>query len=355
MIVMGTNKLQVIAYYLPQFYEIEFNNKYWGKGYTEWTTTAKAKPLFKGHYQPHVPADLGFYNLLMPEAREAQAQMAKEYGVDGFCYWHYWFGHGKTIMEKPFNAVLESGKPDFPFCLCWANHSWHNPATKERILEQNYYGDDDHVVHFMSLLPAFKDRRYILYDNKPIFAIFEPESIPDINSFITLWNRLAKENGFEGIYFIGLSQTPNEYRLIENTNLEAINTIRLKDFLLYHNKYIDYFRYKVGMLHKYSYASALKYFVTEADSNERNIPTIISGWDHSPRAGKNSLILTDYTPKAFEKHLKKVFEVVSQKQNKLCFIKAWNEWGEGNHLEPDLKYGLAFLETLKKVKSEYTC
>ena len=347
------DSIKLIAYYLPQFYEIDFNNKYWGKGYTEWTTTAKAKPLFKGHYQPHVPADLGFYNLLMPEAREAQAQMAKEYGVDGFCYWHYWFGQGETIMEKPFNAVLESGKPNFPFCLCWANHSWHNPATKEIILEQKYYGDDDHIAHFMSLLPAFKDHRYICIDKKPIFSIFEPESIPDLDSFIELWTNLAKENGLDGLYFIGLSQTPDEYKIIEKNKLDAINTIRLKDFLLYQNKYIAYFRYKAGILHKYTYDSALKYFITGMEKMERNIPTIISGWDHSPRAGKDSLILTDYTPIVFEKHLKQVFDVVSKKHNKICFIKAWNEWGEGNHLEPDLKYGLAFLETLKKVKEEY--
>ena len=132
------DNIQLIAYYLPQFYEIEFNNNYWGKGYTEWTATANAKPLFKGHYQPHVPADLGFYNLLMPEAQIAQAEMAKKYGIDGFCYWHYWFGNGKTIMEKPFENMLKNSNVDIPFCLAWANHNWHNPSTKELILEQTY-------------------------------------------------------------------------------------------------------------------------------------------------------------------------------------------------------------------------
>lgn len=136
--------ISLFAYYLPQYYEIEFNNKYWGQGHTEWTVAENAKPLFKGHYQPHVPADLGFYNLLMPRARKAQADMAKEYGVDGFCYWHYWFGDGKTIMEKPFNAVVESKEPDFPFCLCWANHSWQNPQTKEIMISQQYLGEEDH-------------------------------------------------------------------------------------------------------------------------------------------------------------------------------------------------------------------
>lgn len=345
--------IKLIAYYLPQYYEIEFNNKYWGKGHTEWTDAANAKPLFKGHYQPHVPADLGFYNLLMPETRKAQAEMAKEYGVDGFCYWHYWFGNGETIMEKPFQAVLESGEPDFPFCLCWANHSWHNPKTKEIILEQKYFGEEDYIKHFQYLLPAFKDKRYIKINNKPIFNIFSSQTLPNINDFITLWNQLAIKEGFNGIYFIGLAQTPEEYITNTKFNLSAINVSRLKDFFLYQNFIQQRFINPYMKYHAYEYEEAAKYFISSDDINENIIPTIIPGWDHSPRSGKDALILKNYTPKKFEQHLHHAFKTVSQKNNKLCFIKAWNEWGEGNHLEPDLKYGLAFLETLKKVKEEY--
>ena len=221
------NKIQLIAYYLPQYYEIEFNNRYWGKGHTEWTDTAKAKPLFKGHYQPHVPADLGFYNLLMPEARKAQADMAREYGVDGFCYWHYWFGNGETIMEKPLQAVVESGEPDFPFCLCWANHTWHNPSTKEIILEQKYLGEEDHIKHFYSLLPAFKDKRYIRVNNKPIFNIFAPELLPNTSNFVDLWNELAIKEGLEGIYFIGIAQSPKALDVIYKYKLDDINHYRI--------------------------------------------------------------------------------------------------------------------------------
>ena len=347
------NNIKLIAYYLPQYYEIEFNNKYWGKGHTEWTDTAKAKPLFKGHYQPHVPADLGFYNLLMPKARKAQADMAKKYGVDGFCYWHYWFGNGETIMERPFQAVLESGEPDFPFCLCWANHSWHNPKTKEIILEQKYFGEEDYINHFQYLLPAFKDKRYIKINNKPIFSIFEAESIPSANEFITLWNTLARKEGFDGIYFIGIAQTPEEYNKIKDFNLDAINVVRLKDFLKFRSFWKDRIKYMFNDIHNYSYKEAAKYFISSQDIQENIIPTIIPGWDHSPRSGKKALILTDYTPKEFEKHVQDVLSLVSKKENKLCFIKAWNEWGEGNHLEPDLKYGLAFLKILKKVKGQY--
>ena len=227
---MDVNEIKLIAYYLPQYYEIEFNNKYWGKGYTEWTVAEKAKPLFKGHYQPHVPADLGFYNLLMPETRKAQTDMAKQYGIDGFCYWNYWFGGGKTIMEKPLNAIMESGEPDFPFCLCWANHSWTNPKTKEVILEQKYLGIEDYKAYFYSLLDVFKDRRYVKLDDKPIFSIFSPSDIPDFNIFIDVWNNLAKKEGLSKFYFVGIAQTPKEYKAIYHLKLDAINTIRLKDY-----------------------------------------------------------------------------------------------------------------------------
>ena len=345
--------IQLIAFYLPQYYEIEFNNINWGKGHTEWTDAANAKPLFKGHYQPHVPADLGFYNLLMPEAREAQAHLAKEYGVDGFCYWHYWFGNGETIMEKPFQAVLECGKPDFPFCLCWANHTWHKPKTSKIILEQKYFGEKDHIKHFSYLLPAFKDSRYIKINNKPIFSVFNIASIPNANEYIKLWNELAIKEGFNGIYFIALAQNPNEYKKTSEFNINAINIIRLNDFLQYRTYIQDKIKYIFSDIHKYKYEEASKYFISPEDLKEQNIPTIIPGWDHSPRGGKKSLILTDYTPETFENHLHDAFKLLSKKKNKLCFIKAWNEWGEGNHLEPDLKYGLAFLETLKRVKEQY--
>lgn len=348
------NNIKLIAYYLPQYYEIEFNNKYWGKGHTEWTDTAKAKSLFKTHYQPHVPADLGFYNLLMPEVREAQAKMAKQYGLDGFCYWHYWFGKGETIMEKPFQAVLDSGKPDFPFCLAWANHSWHNPKTKEIILEQKYYGREDHKAHFYSLLKAFLDDRYIKIKGKPIFVLFEAESIPNINDFINLWNQLAIDNGLKGIYFIGTSQNKNQHSKNQSINVDAINTIRLKDFLDYEHPIKEYLKYKFSQYHDYSYKKAMKYFISDIDKEEQNIPTIITGWDHTPRSGNKALILTDYTPDNFEQHIRTTFEIISKKKNKLCFIKSWNEWGEGNYLEPDLKYGLQFLERIKLVKDIYS-
>lgn len=351
-------KIQLIAYYLPQFYEIEFNNNYWGKGYTEWTATANAKPLFKGHYQPHVPADLGFYNLLMPEAQVAQAEMAKKYGVDGFCYWHYWFGNGKTIMEKPFENMLKNRDVDIPYCLAWANHNWHNPSTKEMILEQTYPGEDDYIAHFSYLLPAFKDERYIKVGGRPVFVIFAPPYVPNLNGFIDLWNRLARENGFDGFYFVGSGQQKSRVEDYKMYKLDAVNTIRLQDFKEHRSSW--YYRWQKiwswrnpKNLDIATFSEASKYFLASDDYAENVIPTIISGWDHSPRSGKKALILTEYTPEAFRKHVDDILSCVSKKENKLCFIKSWNEWAEGNTLEPDLKYGLEFLRNLKEVKEKY--
>ena len=346
------DKFQLIAYYLPQFYEIEFNDNYWGKGYTEWTATANAKPLFKGHYQPHVPADLGFYNLLMPEVQIEQAKIAKEYGIDGFCYWHYWFGEGKTIMEKPLYNMLLNKKVDIPFCLAWANHSWHNPRTKEVILNQMYPGDSDNIQHFYSLLPAFKDERYMRHDGKLVFSIFAPPSVPNLNGFITLWNSLAEKEGLGGFYFIGQGQCQQRINDYRQCKLDAINIIRLNDFESHTNYWGRLYKRIKGEL-GISYKYASKYFVNQVDASEDVIPTIIAGWDHSPRTGRRGLILTDYTPDTFSLHLNDVFKLLLKKKNKMCFIKSWNEWGEGNHLEPDLKYGLNFLIQLKKLKGIY--
>ncbi|MBR1455274.1 MAG: glycoside hydrolase family 99-like domain-containing protein, partial [Lachnospiraceae bacterium] len=194
-------KARVIAFYLPQFHPTPENDKFWGKGFTEWTNVAKAKPLFKGHHQPHIPADLGFYDLRMPEVRDAQAKLARDAGIEGFCYWHYWFGNGKQFLQKIFDEVVESGKPDFPFCVGWANHSWNNKnwvntptfSKDYYIAEQTYPGAEDNEKHFYSLLKAFKDPRYIKVDGKLLFYIFAPLKFPNVSAFISQWNELAKK------------------------------------------------------------------------------------------------------------------------------------------------------------------
>src|SRR4051812_43400645 len=204
---MNNNDVRAIALYLPQFHPIPENDRWWGNGFTEWTNTAKAKALYRGHYQPHVPADLGFYDLRVPETRVAQAAMARRYGVEAFCYYHYWFG-GKRLLERPFCEVLASRSPDFPFCLCWANATWTGVwhGDPDRVLiEQTYPGERDYREHFAALLPAFRDPRYVRVDGKPLFMIYKPRDIPDAPGVAALFRRLAEEAGLPGLYLVGVS------------------------------------------------------------------------------------------------------------------------------------------------------
>src|SRR3990172_1193224 len=206
-------RARLIAFYLPQFHPIPENDEWWGRGFTEWTNTAKGRPLFKGHYQPHVPADLGFYDLRLPETRADQADMARKYGVEAFCYYQYWFA-GRQLLERPFNEVLASGEPDFPFCLCWANQTWTGiwHGTPNRILvEQTYPGMEDHRRHFEALLPAFCDKRYLKVDGKPLFAIYNPMELPDTPRVLELWRGLAAKAGLPGLYLLAQHFLPSFY------------------------------------------------------------------------------------------------------------------------------------------------
>ena len=225
-------KARIIAFYLPQYHPIPENDAWWGKGFTEWTNVGKAKPLYRGHYQPRVPADLGYYDLRVPETRQAQADMARSYGVEGFMYWHYWFGGGKRLLERPFNEVLASGEPDFPFALAWANETWkgfaHGLTNRNTLIEQRYLGEQDYIDHFHAVLPAFRDRRYITVDGKPLFMVYKPLQHPDMQAFVELWQRLARENGLPGIYFVGQAFI-EDCKSVLSLGLDAVNTNRLLD------------------------------------------------------------------------------------------------------------------------------
>ena len=206
MIGMNQKKARLIAYYLPQYHPIAENDQWWGKGFTEWVSVAQARPLFKGHEQPKIPGELGFYDLRLEETRTAQAELAKEHGIEGFCYWHYWLGNGKMLLERPFNEVLKSGKPDFPFCLGWANHSWKGVffgAKSKTLIKQEYLGKQDAINHFNYLLSAFKDSRYICVHNKPLLHIFNPKQIPDCKQYLEFWRELALKAGLRGLYIVG--------------------------------------------------------------------------------------------------------------------------------------------------------
>ena len=359
-------KARVLAFYLPQFHPIPENDKWWGKGFTEWTNVGKAKEYFPGHYQPRVPADLGYYDLRVPETREAQAKLAQEYGIEGFVYWHYWFGNGKRLLERPFTEVLESGKPDFPFCLAWANESWHGfwhgLKTEKALIEQTYPGDDDYIAHFKAVLPAFKDRRYIRCHDKPVFFIYHYKQIPDAEHFISLWNRLAKENGLNGIYFVAQIQSVYSdadcKKCIEETKalgFDALNIVNLVGFSgmpwwLRVLRKIFFNRFLVN----FHLMPDVRYYCNEdlqspVDGDNFVIPSVAPGWDHTPRTGRKGILLIDSTPEKFQEITSIQIKKIQHKpaEERFLTVKSWNEWAEGNYLEPDLKYGLKYLTALR--------
>ncbi len=375
-------KPRIIALYLPQFHPIPENDEWWGKGFTEWNNVVKAKPLFKGHYQPHLPADLGFYDLRLPEVRQQQADLAREAGIEGFCYYHYWFGNGKQLLERPFNEVLASGKPDFPFCICWANHDWTNKTWvkdksthRDSMIMKMEYSMEDHVAHFNALLPAFKDKRYITVDGKPLFAIYQPKAMPDVGKFIELWQNMARENGLPGIHFVGYSvnssgrsvkgnkvslwttdEAAEHYKSVLDLGFDAVlssGLSRAQSICKGKLKMLFYFLTKNSFLPTSNicdYADVMKHYYVEEDAWENVYPTLLPQWDRTPRAGKATNPLINATPEKFQKTIENALELIKNKapEHKILFLKAWNEWGEGDYVEPDDRFGHGWLDAIRK-------
>lgn len=354
-----TPKVRAIAFYLPQFYPTPENDEWWAPGFTEWTNVGKARPLFRGHYQPRVPADLGYYDLRVPETREKQAEMARTYGIEGFCYWHYWF-NGRRLLDLVFREVVESGKPDFPFCLCWANHSWYaktwNPNSPDKLLiEQTYDGESDYIAHFDAMLPAFKDNRYIRIDGKLVFGIFDV-GFKEFKAFSSCWNRLAKENGIGEFYFFGLCQEAYQIPIARNNGFDNVVADSLVDTHYFSESKLkrkwglikrDYF-HQPHVVHYDNYVTySLGFFRNNYEKDPHIIPCIEPGFDHSPRSGIRGVVFDKTTPEKWGQVCKGVIDLIVNSKThseKVMFIKAWNEWAEGNYLEPDLKYGKGFLD-----------
>lgn len=377
-------KARVIALYLPQFHPIPENNRWWGPGFTEWTNVAKAKPLFKGHVQPKIPADLGFYDLRLPEVRQQQADLAHEAGIEGFCYYHYWFG-GKQLLERPFNEVLASGKPDFPFCLCWANHSWSNKTWNRKsnmqsnsmLIEQTYPGYDDDYNHFMNVLPAFRDKRYITIDGKPVFFLYNPWEHTRVKEWIVTWRKLAQENGLPGLHFVSMCDATLTFKLnpdgtksrvlpnvessqylfqtVLDMGFDAVNCIGMRrGEMLSEGRMLNLCKTilrKAGLpIGKFfDYSRTVKGFFPPETKWENVYPTIVPQWDRSPRAATLDGIYVHATPKAFEEHINDALTYIEKKapEHRIMVLKSWNEWGEGNYVEPDLEFGHGWLEAIK--------
>ena len=360
------NRVRLIAFYLPQYYPTETNNRWYGEGFTEWTNVKKAKPLFKNHYQPKIPSDLGYYDLRDKKARLAQANLAKYAGIEGFCYYHYWFGEGKRELDVPFDEVVALKEPDFPFCLCWANQSWYSKfwsndinCEPKLIVEQKYDNEEWIEKHFYSLLSAFSDPRYIRVMGGVMFLIYRPLEYDGVVFFMEKWRGLAKKNGLGDFYFVGQATTEDEAQKIMELGFDGVNIGRKDDFLKskkYSNKLVKLYNKFLRLLGKapyhYDYNKIYSTFISNngMESQKGCFPTLIPNWDHSPRSGKRAVVFENSTPENFEKHVKQCMSVVENKEGEenIVFLKSWNEWGEGNYVEPCRRYGLGYINVLKK-------
>ena len=357
------NRPRIIAFYLPQFHPIPENNLWWGKGFTEWTNVGKAKPLFPGHKQPKVPTDLGYYDLRLADNIKAQVELAKEAGIEGFCWWHYYFGNGKQLLEKPLQMVLKDTSINFPFCLGWANESWEkklwnkDSSGNEMLIKQTYGGEIDYKQHFELVLPYLKDPRYIKVGGKPLFLIYKPDLFEDCRNFIALWRKWAIKNLGTDIHFVAHAATDSKnFDKYFAVGFDAVysNRVRFseKTFQISIYKTLKYLLSSVlGMPRMVDFNTVMLRAKNELDRNEKIYPGIICGWDHTPRSGRKGQVYTNFTLELFQKHIYSILELVKRKnpERQIIFLKSWNEWGEGNFMEPDMEFGTGKIETLRNV------
>ena len=353
---MSVSLARAIALYLPQFHPIPENDSWWGKGFTEWTNTAKAKPLFKGHYQPHIPADLGFCDLRVPEVRTEQASLARSFGIEAFCYYHYWFA-GRRLLHRPFDEVLSSGVPDFPFCVCWANETWSgiwHGAPKRVLVEQTYPGEEDHRNHFNTLLPAFRDPRYLRVDGRPLFWLYKATTMPNVEQFLDLWRTMARESGLGDLYIITTTRaTEPDVTKLGFDGFANMPKLSQRPWISKRQP-IDWLRNQVRIRRGVPNTVPFKKFAQEnmaikTDTHEE-YPIVIHSFDNTPRSGVNGVVYTNPSPVIYGELLKAAVQSLAHKpiDRRIVFLKSWNEWAEGNHLEPDLRTGSSYLEVVSQ-------
>jgi lipopolysaccharide biosynthesis protein len=355
----ANTKARVLAFYLPQFHPIPENDAWWGRGFTEWTNVTRARPLFRGHYQPHIPGDLSFYDLRLPDTRAAQAQLARRYGIEGFCYYHYWF-NGKRLLERPFDDVLRSGEPDFPFCLAWANESWSRRwlgEERDLLMAQTYSPADD-LNHARWLVGAFEDPRYIRIDGRPLFLIYRPVHLPDPRRTTDTIRDECAKHGLSDPYLLGMD---SHCRGTDCTKIGFDGTLDFEPYLGvfqdFMNDTLKFSKLKRNIKLGIPSPKLKIYDYADARARMRKItrpfavtPSIFVSWDNSPRRGDNGIIIVNSTPELFESGLRECIKAVQQKpyESRLVFVNAWNEWAEGNHLEPDLRFGHGYLDAVAR-------
>jgi Glycosyltransferase WbsX len=338
-------KAKALAFYLPQYHPIPENDEWWGKGFTEWINVTKARPLFPGHYQPHVPGELGYYDLRVPEVREAQADLARQHGLSGFVYYHYWF-HGRRLLERPFEEVLASGSPDFPFALCWANEEWTRnwDGQSGRLLIPQEHSDQDDLDHIRWLCAAFADDRYIKIDGRPLMLVYRPLLLPDARRTTDLWRAEAQKFGFPDLYLSWVEgwgrppDGPEAYGFDATVGFMPPATERLFTPLdsVRGHQVLDY-------------VSAYEGVLKETPPAYKRFPSVMVGWDNTARRPRGATIFDGATPEAYARWLEATVASLAdvREEERYLFVLAWNEWAEGNHLEPDQHYGRAFLEATR--------
>lgn len=372
--------MKIIAFYLPQFHNIPENDEWWGDGFTEWVNVKAAKPLFEGHQQPKVPLNDNYYNLLDDNVKIWQAKIAKEYGVYGFCYYHYWFS-GKMLLEKPMEQMLKNKAVDIPFCISWANETWTKAWVndeKKVLILQKYGEKDEWKQHFDYLLPFFKDDRYIKENNKPLFIIYRPEVVECLNEMLDYWNQLAIENGFDGMCFAyqtinmditnGSDTSRFDYDIEfqpsyarfdmsnQKSKLAVLKKIRRNVAKWFEKKFgIDLLRYTSPMMARkllhtngIDYSEAWETILARKPISNKCIPGAFAAWDNTPRHKERGWVYTNNTPEIFEKYLEKQIVRARDVYHKdMIFMYAWNEWAEGGYLEPDEEHGYAYLDAIR--------
>lgn len=353
--------IRPIAFYLPQFHPIAENDAWWGKGFTEWTNVSAAQPRFPGHYQPHLPSDLGFYDLRIPGLMEEQAALARQYGVEGFCFYHYWF-QGKLLLEKPIESYLHSAKPDFPFCLCWANENWTrswNGRDRDVLLRQTYSDEDDYA-HLEYLAPFFRDPRYIRMGGRPVLLVYRVCNLPDPRATAERWRQAARNKGIGDICLLSVESIldchlhPQEIGFDYAVEFQPDWTCLPKP--MRRSRYWRLLR-RLGLTSDVyqsnsimSYASLVEQMVSKPIPDYPRFPCVVPSWDNSSRRADNATIFVDATPARYEDWLRHVVRELPKRQlpEPIIFLNAWNEWAEGCHLEPDKRWGHAYLEATRR-------
>lgn len=358
---MVKSKTKILAIHLPQFHAIPENDEWWGEGFTEWTNVKRGKPLFKGHYQPREPLDDNYYDLSDLRVLENQIKLAKNSGIYGFCFYHYYF-NGKTLLEKPIEQYRDYSSESFPYCLIWANQSWtrtwYRDNTGNSMLMQQIYGvESDWRNHFFYLLKFFKDDRYIKINNRPVYIIYIPQDIPCRRKMFSLWNSLAKQNGFDGLYLIAMDtyygKDSNELLYDAIMNFEPSN-ILVNDYsnrrLIAEKRKkesISNKQFYVNNQYSYLYLSVQIMKKIIADKDDKSFYGIFSGWDNTARKDEDGTVVRHSTPFLFFLFLKCVLIISNRRNKEFVFINAWNEWSEGAYLEPDKKYKYGYLNAIK--------